>query len=292
MPNPLKWPGGKTPMARRIVLMMPEHDRFLEPFAGGAAVALAHARRHADVPRTIGDLNRPLVTFWQTLQSPDGFASLVERIPRRLPTWEEFEAAGDVLAGLDAADPRAVAAAFFVRNRGSRSADMRSFFRPTSRLRRGMDEQLSAWLSGLDALEESHRLLRGVKVVRADAFDLIERYRHDPGTLMYLDPPYLHSTRGGSDYYVHELTEAGHVRLLELIRDARCQVILSGYRSELYDEHLADWARADVPRRSSMAGGKWKRRKVECLWVNFDPSRPRPRTLRQGSLFEADAAGT
>jgi DNA adenine methylase len=286
MANPLKWPGGKTPMARRILDLMPEHDRFLEPFAGGAAVALEHARRHDDIPRAIADLNRHLVTFWQTLQSPEGLAFLVESIPRRLPTWEEFEAAGDTLSGVEAATPQQVAAAFFIRNRGSRAADMRSYFRPTSRQRRGMDEQLSAWLSGLDALPAAHRLLRGARIQRADAFDLIERHRNDLGMLMYLDPPYLHSTRGGSDYYVHELTEAGHLRLLELLKDAQCSVILSGYRSEMYDEALADWSRVDVRRRNSMAGGKWKRPKVECLWRNFDPARPRPRVLTQRTLWE------
>lgn len=287
MANPLKWPGGKTPMARRIADLMPPHDRFLEPFAGGAAVGLEHARRYDHLPRTFADLNRPLVTFWQTLQSAKGLAYLQANIPKRLPTWEEFEAAGDTLAGLDAATPEAVAAAFFVRNRGSRAADMRSYFRPTSRQRRGMDEQLSAWLTGLDALPTTHHLLARCRVVRADAFALIERHRDDPGMLMYLDPPYLHSTRGGSDYYVHELTEAGHLRLLDLLRDARCQVILSGYRSEMYDDVLTEptWNRVDVRRRNSMAGGKWKRPKVECLWRNYDPTSPRPRVLAQGHLF-------
>ncbi len=286
MPNPLKWPGGKTPLARRILALMPPHDRFLEPFAGGAAVALAHARYHEDIPRTLSDLNRPLVIFWQTLQSAEGLAALVEAIPRRLPTWEEFEAAGDTLAGLDAASPQAVAAAFFIRNRGSRAADMRSYFTPTSRKRRGMDEQLSAWLSALDSLPAAHRLLRGAKVWRADAFGLIERHRNDTGLLMYLDPPYLHATRGGSDYYLHELTEADHLRLLALLRDAGCSVILSGYPSRMYDEGLPGWTRLEIRRRSSMAGGKLKRPKIECLWMNFDPANPRPRVLQQRTLWD------
>jgi DNA adenine methylase len=286
MANPLKWPGGKTPLARRIVDLMPPHDRFLEPFAGGAAVALEHARRHGDIPRTISDLNRHLITFWQTLQSPAGLAALVESLPRRLPTWEEFEAAGDTLNEVEPASPEAVAAAFFLRNRGSRAADMRSFYKPTCRQRRGMDEQLSAWLTGSESLPTTHGLLKGMKFLRADAFTLIERYRNDLGLLMYLDPPYLHSTRGGSDYYVHELTEAGHLRLLDLLKDAPCQVILSGYRSEMYDEALASWSRVDIRRRNSMAGGKWKRAKVECLWRNFDPGNPRPRVLKQATLFE------
>ena len=37
---PLKYHGGKTNLARRIVELMPPHLHYVEPFAGGLAVLL------------------------------------------------------------------------------------------------------------------------------------------------------------------------------------------------------------------------------------------------------------
>jgi DNA adenine methylase len=245
------------------VALFTEHQLYVEPFAGGAAVALEHARTFPAIPRVISDLNGPLVAFWRHLQAPEGLKALEARLPRRLPTREEFEAA----AGLEDA------VAFFIRNRGSRAADMRSYLRPTCRLRRGMDEQLSAWLSAIDGLAEAHQLLARTEVLNLDALALVEKYRDRPGVLLYLDPPYLHSTRAGSDYYVHEMNDGAHERLLDLIRGAACRVVLSGYRSDLYDGALAGWQRIEFPRKNSMASGKTKRAMVECLWVNHVGSR-------------------
>jgi DNA adenine methylase len=77
MTNPIKWPGGKIPLARRIVALFPEHNRLVEPFAGGAAVPLEHARRHPGKVRTIADLYAPVVAFWQVIQDPVSVVELI-----------------------------------------------------------------------------------------------------------------------------------------------------------------------------------------------------------------------
>lgn len=34
----IKWPGGKSSEIRQFVTMIPDYDRYVEPFAGGAAL--------------------------------------------------------------------------------------------------------------------------------------------------------------------------------------------------------------------------------------------------------------
>lgn len=41
LPPLIRWPGGKTRMAKRLIAMMPPHDTYVEPFAGGASVFFA-----------------------------------------------------------------------------------------------------------------------------------------------------------------------------------------------------------------------------------------------------------
>ena len=72
------------------------------------------------------------------------------------------------------------------------------------------------------------------------------KYGDDPGALLYLDPPYVASTRTAKSAYKYEMTLEQHEQLLADVRGFQCRVVLSGYRSDLYDTELADWRRVDI----------------------------------------------
>ena len=81
--------------------------------------------------------------------------------------------------------------------------------------------------------------------------------------LVYCDPPYLHATRKSARRYRYDYGEADHVALLELLGGLACQVMISGYPSALYDEHLADWQSLSL-QVMNQAGVV-----TEKLWFNF-----------------------
>lgn len=101
-------------------------------------------------------------------------------------------------------------------------------------------------------------------------------------TVVYCDPPYLAEVRSepGRAYYSRELDlPAQHIALIGLLNRLGKQgvrVLLSGYRSELYDRLLRDWRRVDY--RAATRGGPV----TESLWCNF----PEP-----GELHDARVAG-
>lgn len=268
---PLKWHGGKYYLARRIVGLLPRRRLYVEPFAGGLSVLLT--RDPTDQVEVVNDLNRRLTNFWRVLQNHGYFAEF-QRIVNVLPFSEaEWSAADKALAGGDTVDPVGNAVRFFVHCRQSLAGRQQSFA-PISqaRPRRGMCEQVSAWLTAVEGLPAVHERLKRVAVLDSQkATDVIRKY--DGGeTVFYLDPPYLHSTRQDATAYgPYEMSVTDHEDLLDTVLACKGAVAISGYHSDLYDARLggAGWHCHEYELPNNAAGGEAKRKMVEVVWANF-----------------------
>lgn len=98
------------------------------------------------------------------------------------------------------------------------------------------------------------------------ALDYLEARRWSGRELVYLDPPYLRSTRRSArDLYAHELDDDDHRRLLATARGLPAAVQVSGYWSPLYAEALADWRLLRFPSQTRAGTAE------ECLWMNYPP---------------------
>lgn len=287
---PLKWHGGKQYLASKIIRLMPPRCanpnkpdpedagwlHYVEPYFGGGAVLLA--MNPEGISEVANDINEDLVNFWTTLQNQklfDHFVRMMQATPFSEP---DFLAAGEGL-GAEHADSfdsnggiSVVRAAwFFIRCRQSLAGRMDAFA-PLSRnrTRRGMSEQASAWLNAVEGLPAVHARLKRVVVLNRDALDVI-REQDGPRTLFYLDPPYLHETRASTDTYAHEMTESQHIDLLAALTGLEGRFLLSGYRSDLYDTaaRVHGWTRHEFEIPNHAAGGKAKRKMVECVWCNY-----------------------
>lgn len=97
---------------------------------------------------------------------------------------------------------------------------------------------------------------------------LVERFGVQASRcLVYCDPPYLISSRrGGGRLYRCEMSDADHVRLLQVVKLLPCACAVSHYPCPLYDEGLKAWRCVEyaVMTRGGMAREK--------LWMNFPPA--------------------
>lgn len=263
-PAPLKWHGGKFYLAERIIQLMPAHTHYVEPYFGGGQVLFR--RDPEGVSEVANDIDGHLMNFWKVLQDPAHFERFL-RLAQATPFAEqEFEEAA---AARDHADPVRRALALFVRCRLSLAGRMTGFTGITkTRTRRGMNNEVSAWLSAVEGLPAVHERLRRVLLLNRPALEVI-RKQDGPDTLFYLDPPYLHETRTAPQVYAHEMTEADHRKLLETVRQVEGKVLLSGYPSELYDTALKGWARHTFDLANHAASGRQKHRETEVVWANF-----------------------
>lgn len=281
----IKWHGGKSYLAKSIIGLMPPRCKnpnkpdpsdpgylhYVEPYAGGLAVLLANDPE--GISEVANDLNFDLFNFWDVIRHQPLFDNF-RRIVEGTPFSEKFyEGMSEFLRYPIEKDINAVnrAVAFFVACRQSLAGRMKGFTGVTkTRCRRGMNNEVSAWLTAVEGLPTVHARLKRVVILNRDALDVI-RGQDGSRTLFYLDPPYLHSTRATTGEYAHEMDEPAHEQLLAALGGLQGRVLLSGYRSQLYDDMLKSpkWTRHDFDLPNNAAGGDSKRRMTECVWANF-----------------------
>lgn len=254
--SPLKWHGGKSYLAKWIVSLFPPHRRYLEGCAGGLSVLLNKPRCEVEV---VSDLNNDLVRFWLALRDRGDW--LRQTLAVSPYDKKSFDASAEHIGSRFMMDH---AAAFMIRNRMS-IGGMGKAYSWSDRLRGGQPENLNSWDTIRASLPRVVERLQGVGVVNRPASAMINEY-HEPGDLIYLDPPYMHETRTARNVYDFEMTRADHWELLMAAADSPAKVFISGYRSDLYDQKLSGWTRHDREIANHSGVGKTKQRRVECLW--------------------------
>ena len=260
---PIKWHGGKHYLAKRIIAQFPAHKTFVESFGGAASVLLNKDPSPVEV---YADLDGRLTNFFAVVR--DHGEELCRRLSLTPYSEIEFDNSNEPDKRVDAIES---ARRFFVQMRMSIGGRGHDFSQTLHRVRRGMADVVSGYLSAIDEnLPQVIDRLRTVQIVHCPAIEVIRRW-DAPETLHYLDPPYLSSTRakGCRDVYSVEMTEDDHRELANVIRGCQGKVILSGYPSTLYDELFADWRVETFDMPNNAAGRGVKQRETECLWMNW-----------------------
>jgi DNA adenine methylase len=238
---------------------------YVEPYFGAGHVLFA--LDPVGISEVANDLNGELMNFFDVVKSRVHFPEF-RRLAELTPVSQvEFERAG---ADTSTLSPPERALAFFVRNRQSRQALGKDFCTPVrNRTRRGMHEHNAAWLTAIEGLPAAHARLQRVLILNKPALEVI-RQEDRPRTLFYLDPPYHQSTRTAKKAYGDfEMSTGDHRELLDLIRQCKGKVMVSGYACPLYDMGLRNWNRYTKDITNHAAGGKEKDWETEVLWCNF-----------------------
>lgn len=260
MKPPVPYFGGKITLGPQIAALLPDHEHYIEPYCGSLAVLLAKPPSRME---TVNDLDRELMTFWRVLRNrPADLENACALTPHsRAEHQAAYEPADDDLE---------LARRVWVRLTQGRAGTQRRtgwrhYVNPA-----GSSSSMPDYLAGYVArIPPAARRLAAVSLECMPALDLITKYGAERSALLYVDPPYLGTTRSKSwDGYPHEMRdEVAHRDLAEALHAARAAVVLSGYPSDLYDLELyPDWHRHAMP-ASTGQGGTWANR-TEVLWSN------------------------
>jgi DNA adenine methylase len=253
---PFAYYGGKMTLGPQIAALLPEHDHYVEPFAGSLAVLLAKEPSRAE---TVNDLDGDLITFWRILRDePESLARLALLTPHSRDEYESSRSL--VVAANDLERARRV----WVRLTQGRSHSMKptgwkNAIRATAR--QPLPDTLVTFAKRI--LPAADRL-KGVTLENRDALDLIRDYGSEPSVCIYADPPYVGSTRA-TNYGVEMTRDDQHEAFAQACHDASASVVISGYESGLYDDLFGDWHRFEFAPTRGLHG---KATESEVLWSN------------------------
>lgn len=280
----LRYHGGKWMLAPWIIEHFPPHRLYIEPFGGAASVLMRKPRAYAEV---YNDLDEEIVNLFQVLRTRgDELVRQIELTPfSRMDFNESFLPSEEPIERAR----RTVVRSFmgFGGNLTRPNRDQtpqRTGFRTYAQKNRG-STPAGDWRNYPDSLGEIIDRLRGVIIESRPAVEVIET--HDAAdALHYVDPPYVHSTRGFDASGTHrayrfEMTDGEHAELARVLHAVEGMVVLSGYSCELYDDDLyRDWHRFE---KAHLADGA--RPRTEVLWLNQACANALERTRSQPSLI-------
>lgn len=219
--TPLRYPGGKGKLAayvKRIISTNQLLDgEYVEPYAGGAAIAL-ELLFHEYVSRIhINDLSRPVFAFWHSvLDQTEELCRLIRDTPRTVESWDTQKR---VLTNSPDHDLLAVGFSMFFLNRTNRSGILNGGMI-------GGRAQTGAWKidARYNAAELVHRIeciarLRSrICITNADAVEFLVKgsQKWPQKTLIYCDPPYYVK---GRDLYYHFYKHSDHEEICQIVRE-------------------------------------------------------------------------
>ena len=253
--TPVTYYGGKQQMAAKIVSLIPEeHEGYVEPFCGGAAVFWAKPPSHWEV---LNDTNRELQNFYE--QVKNDFASLEKLVRISLHSREAHRDAQAIYARPNLHSPiKRAWAVWYLANHSFCGILTGTFgYDRSGQTSRNIANKRERFT------EELAMRLQNVLLESCDALRII-RSRDTPETLFYCDPPYINTDMGHYDGY----TEADYCALLDTLAQIQGKFLLSSFRSEPLKKAVEQhgWHNIEIKMAKPAAKGK---RKIEVLTANF-----------------------
>lgn len=205
------WMGGKRRMAKHILPEFPDHECYVEPFCGGAALFFMKEPSRVEV---INDFDGDVVNLYRVVANH--LEEFVRQFKWALVSRTMFEWAKEQ-APRTLTDIQRAARFFYLQNLcfGARAKSRAFGTGTTSRPRLNL-------LRIEEKLSDAHLRLARTTVEHLDWKECIRRYDRDH-TLFYLDPPYW----GTAGYEVGDFGFEQFEAMADLARTIRGKMVIS-----------------------------------------------------------------
>ena len=228
--SPLRYPGGKGKLASFMEYMIDQLGHrggtYIEPFAGGAGIAMELLLRNVVSRIVINDYDKSVWSFWKAiLTQTDRFVEEIRTVPLTVDEWQKQH---EILVTQNDKYSFELGFAAFYLNRTNRSGIIKGGVI-------GGQEQAKDWKMDVRFRREElvTRIQRiaarkkDIKLYNKDVNSFIKNYvpLYEENALIYFDPPYF---RKGQQLYMNFFNYKDHVRIEQEIREhVNCDWIIT-----------------------------------------------------------------
>ena len=217
--SPLRYPGGKSRLTNFIKLVLQlnklEGGTYVEPFAGGAGIALGLLVEEKVSNIFINDIDPAIFAFWfSVLNHTDQLCEKIITTPVNIENWYQQRT---IFNAADSTNALELGFATFFLNRTNRSGILSAGV--IGGLNQTGDWKIDARFNKdklIGLIQKIAALKSNITLTNLDARVFLEKYKGDFGTqaLAYLDPPYFHK---GQKLYLNSLKPDDHILIAHAV---------------------------------------------------------------------------
>lgn len=217
-PSPLRYPGGKNRLADFIRLVIQNADlkdcTYIEPFAGGAGVALSLLLDNTVDTIVINDSDKAIYSFWRSIkEEPEALIQLIYDTPITIDEWHRQK---EIYVSSTSYSLEYAFATLFL-NRTNRSGILNAGpiggYAQSGYWKLDVRYDKPSLISKIQAISENKKRIR---IYNKDIISLLRNYTSQmQGNLFfYFDPPYYNK---GQRLYKNFFSPADHKRIYDVI---------------------------------------------------------------------------
>jgi N6 adenine-specific DNA methyltransferase len=214
--SPLRYPGGKNKIYKYVKYLVDsnEIDTYIEPFCGGAAVALKLLLNNDVKKIMLNDFDRSIYAMWfSILHDTDSF---IKKVREAVFTIEEWDKQHDIQKNKNSVDLLTLGFSTFYLNRTNRSGIIQAG---------PIGGRAQTGNYKMDCRYNTEVLIKKIKLIaknknrislyNLDAIDFIKQnIRRTRGSLTFFDPPYFVK---GKQLYTNFYEHIDHIDLRDTI---------------------------------------------------------------------------
>lgn len=228
--SPLRYPGGKGKLAPFMEYMIDKLGHrggtYIEPFAGGAGIAIELLLSNAVSRIVINDYDKGVWSFWKAvLTETDRFINELRCVPLTMDEWNRQR---EICVNNNSKYSFELGFATFYMNRTNRSGIIKGGVI-------GGQEQSGDWTMDvrfnredlIKRIQSIAKRKKDIKLYNKDIKSFIIHYvpLYEDNALIYFDPPYY---KKGKQLYMNYFVHDDHVRIEAVIREyVNCDWIIT-----------------------------------------------------------------
>ncbi len=223
--SPLRYPGGKGKLVNYFKELMEINSLkgavYVEPYVGGASVALSLLIDGYASKVIINDIDRSICAFWYSvLNYTDELCSLIEKTPVNIQVWNKQK---QIQKNKNKQDLLTLGFSTFFLNRTNRSGILNAG--AIGGLKQKGKWKINARYNKkelINRIEKISSYRDKIKLYGMDAVNLIKMLKRKlpSKTLIYLDPPYYNK---GKELYLNYYLDDDHKKIAKRINKTKKQ---------------------------------------------------------------------